>query len=218
MTSLRAVIFDLDFTLADSSSGIVECASYALGELGFSAPSRQRVIETIGLSLAETFERLTGVSNSQLTTQFSQLFHQHADRVMEANTVIYDSVKPVICRLRKANFGTAIVSTKLHYRINNILEVNGLRQQFDVIVGSDDVIRHKPDPEGILLALRVLKVTPGSAVYVGDHVVDAQAAYNAGVAFIATLSGMHASESFEQYPCQAIVEDLRAVPAALGLS
>ncbi len=61
------------------------------------------------------------------------------------------------------------MSTKLNYRIRNILNMNQMEQLFDVIVGADDVLTPKPDPEGLLLALRLLGIGTNSAVYVGDH-------------------------------------------------
>ena len=54
----RAVLFDFDYTLADSSRGIEDCANHALAELGLPAASARAVSETVGLSLAETFCRL----------------------------------------------------------------------------------------------------------------------------------------------------------------
>ena len=85
----EAVIFDFDFTLADSSQGIVECVGYALRELGFPIPSAERVVDTIGLSLAATFSRLTGQDGSDMATDFVRYFHQHADQVMDSHTVVY---------------------------------------------------------------------------------------------------------------------------------
>ena len=32
---INTIIFDFDYTLADSSQGVVECANYALGCLGY---------------------------------------------------------------------------------------------------------------------------------------------------------------------------------------
>ena len=48
---------------------------------------------------------------------------------------------------------------------------------------------HKPDPEPLLLALQRLAVRPDSAVYIGDAVVDVQAAHAAGMDAIAVTWG-----------------------------
>src|ERR1035437_8909580 len=45
---LEAIIFDFDFTLADSSRGIVDCVGGALPGLGVSIPSREGGMGTLG--------------------------------------------------------------------------------------------------------------------------------------------------------------------------
>ncbi|HEV2113073.1 MAG TPA: HAD-IA family hydrolase, partial [Terriglobales bacterium] len=176
---LKAVIFDFDFTLADSSSGIIECVTAALAELGISAPPIEKIVATIGLSLADTLKELSDVSDVSLARRFAECFHQRADQTMEAATVIYDCVRPMLLSLRAVDLRTAIVTTKLNRRIRSILASREMLPFFDVIVGAEDVKKTKPDPEGLLLALARLGVRAGSAVYVGDHVIDAQAAQGA---------------------------------------
>ena len=47
----RAVLFDFDFTLADSSDGITVCMNHALGLLGLSPAPASAIRRTIGLDL-----------------------------------------------------------------------------------------------------------------------------------------------------------------------
>ena len=214
---MEAIIFDFDFTLGDSSEPVTECVIRALEQLGFSAPTPEKVVETIGLSLAETLRHLTGETNKNLIRQFQDCFHAHADQIMDRRTRIYDSVPAVLRILRTAQVRSGIVTTKLNHRIRNILAVNQLEGLIDVIVGADDVAHTKPHPEGLLLALQKLRADPMSAVYVGDHLVDAQAASNAGIPFIAVLSGRHVGSAFWALPHVAIVESVRDVPGVLSL-
>jgi len=199
---LRAVIFDFDFTLADSSVGVTECANSALVKLGFPTLPHERVRRTIGLSLPETFSALTGITDETLASSFATHFVQRADEVMESLTTLYDAVPQTIGLLRDMGVALGIVSTKTRYRIENILKQHGLADLFDVIVGGEDVAGPKPDPSGLLQALARLSVRPGEAVYVGDHVVDAEAALRAGIPFIGVLSGTCGREDFASYPVE----------------
>lgn len=211
------VLFDFDFTLADSSPGIQECVRYALDELKQPCPPAEKIEATIGLSLNDAFTLLTGENNPALASRFCQSFHSRADEIMESRTTVYQTVWPLVRSLRAAKIRSGIVTTKLNRRIRNILTVNGLNEFFDVVVGADDVSRTKPDPEGLLLALRQLKVVPNSGLYVGDHVVDAQAARNADLPFVAALTGKHPRQAFEDYPYLAIVDTVGDIPKILGL-
>jgi phosphoglycolate phosphatase len=198
--SLRAVVFDFDYTLADSSAGTMECINFALTNLGLPAVSPARAYETIGLSLSETFYVLAGITDEALASHFARFFVQRADMVMEPLTHLYDSVPQTVGALRQRGIPLAIVSTKFRYRIEQILKRHGLSGQFDVIVGGEDVTDHKPDPSGLLLALACLGVRPDEAIYIGDHVVDAEAARRAGVPFVAVLSGTCRKEDFADHP------------------
>lgn len=218
MTLPAAVLFDFDFTLADSSGGIFECVKLALEHLGLGVPPRQRVINTIGLTLSETFAILTGSEDPVLADRFVENFHGFADDIMTANTDIFVSVETVLARLRAAGIATAIVSTKRRQRIEAILLANELNEMFDVIIGSEDVSNHKPDPEGLLLALDRLEVGPDAALYVGDHVVDSLAADRAGIAFVAVLTGVHTTSDFQTHSHRAIVAGIDQIPEILGIA
>ena len=208
---LRAVIFDFDLTLADSSAGVSECINFALVKLGFPPASLERARETIGLSLPETFLALTGITDETLASSFASDFVQRADEVMESLTTLYDAVPQTVGLLRDVEIALAIVSTKFRYRIENMLKRHGLADHFDVIVGGEDVTEPKPDPSGLLQALAHLGVRPGETVYVGDHVVDAEAARRAGIPFIGVLSGTCRRDDFAGYPVEILASDIGEV-------
>ncbi len=90
-----------------------------------------------------------------------------------------------------------------------------LREPFEVVVGSEDTERHKPNPEPILHALEHLGVGAGTAAYVGDSPFDIGAARAAGVHAVAvTWGGIHTRERLEQERPDAVVdrpEELLAV-------
>ena len=56
----RAIIFDFDLTLADSTKGIIECVNFVLERLNLPRADDERIKRTIGMSLENTFIRLTG--------------------------------------------------------------------------------------------------------------------------------------------------------------
>jgi phosphoglycolate phosphatase len=101
-----------------------------------------------------------------------------------------------------------IVSTKFRRRIEEILGREDLLEPFDVIVGGEDVSRHKPDPEGLLAAIERLGGSPSGSLYVGDSVTDAETARRAGVPFAAVLNGVTPREAFKDYPVYKILDNL----------
>ena len=57
---IKAILFDFDYTLADSSRGVIDCIGYALGALRLPPVSEEAACRTIGLSLADTLAALAG--------------------------------------------------------------------------------------------------------------------------------------------------------------
>jgi phosphoglycolate phosphatase len=209
---LRAVLFDFDLTLADSSAGATECANLALRSLGFDDAPAARIRRTIGLPLPESFRILTGSTDPVLCNHFASRFVQRVDEVMADLTEIYSPVPPLLRALREDGVLIGIVSTKFRYRIHEILRRADLISFITAIVGGEDVAMPKPHPDGILTGLAKLDVASRSAVYVGDHVVDALAAKAAGVDFAGVLTGATDRAAFADHDVDdvlASVGDLR---------
>ncbi|MDH5792529.1 MAG: HAD-IA family hydrolase [Candidatus Bathyarchaeota archaeon] len=207
MPRFSAVIFDFDYTLADSSQGVLECVNHALGRLGLPAASPEDIKKTIGMSLPATLVVLAGKEHKDKGDDFHHLFIERADKVMADMTTVFEDVPRVIRLLRDEGVPLGIVSTKFRYRIETILGRAGLLEHFDVIVGGEDVSRHKPDPEGIQMAIERLGENQ-STLYVGDSLSDAEAAMRAGVPFVAVLSGVTPREAFSKYSAYRIIEKI----------
>lgn len=212
---VKAVVFDFDYTLADSSSGVIDCFHYAFRRLGLPAASDSEICETIGLSLTVAFRRLVDPDHWLHAEMFTRHFKCRADQVVAAKTTMYGSVPEVVQALRSRGLSLAIVSTKFRYRIRTILEREGIADPFEVIVGGEDVEEYKPDPGGLRSALGKLGRLPAEVLYVGDSVVDAETARRAAVPFVAVLSGVTPEAAFRDYEPLAILHDLRELPAVL---
>ena len=186
---MKALIFDFDYTIGDSSDGIAESINFALNKLGYQSRRKNESNKTIGRSLKDTFKILTNCSDDVLTGEFSRYFKEKADEVMVENTVLYPSVYDLLLAAKHHNYLLSIVTSKFHYRIEQILSKFGILNEFDVIVGAEDVKNEKTAPDGLLLALKTLGVCKSECIYIGDSTVDAEAAKGAGVNFIGVLTG-----------------------------
>lgn len=207
-TSPRAVVFDFDYTLADSSRGVRRCVDYAFGELGLPARRPDEINRTIGLPLTEAFRWLAPAADPALSSSFQDLFLRHAEEVMVELTVVYAPVPAVLQALQAVGLALAIVSTKHRVRIEAILDRAGLRGWFAAIVGGEDVTRHKPDPCGLAAAMAAVGSDAASTIYVGDSVVDADTAQRAGTRFVATLTGTTTREQFAPFAVNAFIPHL----------
>ena len=212
----ESVIFDFDFTLADSSTGTCECVNHAFSRMDLEPVSIVEVSSTIGMSLEKTFRALAPETAWNRTGEFSALFVERADEVMAEMTSIFSTVPAVLEELSGRGLSLGIVSTKFRYRIQGILQREGLEGFFQVIVGGEDVSVQKPDPSGLLAAVRALGGSCSGSLYVGDSPVDAETAKAAGVPFMAVLSGTTPGEEFKDSGAVGILDDLGQLPRVLG--
>ena len=210
-----SVIFDFDYTLADSSAGEVECVNYALRTMNLPPVANSDIHAMIGVSLSETYRRLTRDSGKTGADEFVRLFIERADAVMLDYIVLFESVRPAVKQLIANGLTLGIVSTKYHRRIEAFLKREKLTYVFKVIVGGEDVTAHKPDPTGLLIAIDKLGYSSSQTVYVGDSVVDAEKAKRANVPFVAVLSGVTSKEAFRDYAPLSIIDNLRSLPDLL---
>ena len=213
--NLQAVIFDFDYTLADSSQGAIECINFALAEMGLNHVSAEAACRTIGLSLSETFLTLGEHHEQHRCEEFHRLFVQRAEQVMAKLTTLYESVPATIEALLEQGLQLAIVSTKYRRRINEVLERESLLHGFHVVIGGEDVAQHKPHPQGLLEAMKNLECSPTSVLYVGDSVVDAELAKRAGVPVVVVLSGVTPKEDFDNYEPIAVLQHVSELPKFL---
>jgi phosphoglycolate phosphatase len=210
-----ALIFDFDFTLADSSKGFLACHHHALMLLGLPQQNPLEALRTIGMSLPEAFRYLYGPEHLGLLGDYLDAWQHHADRVMTEMTFLLDGAQDAVRQLRAEGHSLAIVSQKLRHRVEAVLEREGIIDSFEVILGGGDVARFKPEPDGLQLAMRRLRADPDSSLYVGDTVIDAEAARRAGLPFIAVLSGVTEADAFSSYECLAVLEGVRDIPGFL---
>jgi phosphoglycolate phosphatase len=209
------VLFDFDYTLADSSQGVVDCVTFALRQLNLPNVSDASIHRTIGLSLFDTLYVLTGQKSREQSEKFAQLFVQRADHVMAKRTVLFRTVPSTLEVLRNHGIRLGIVSTKFRYRIESILQRENVLRAFDIIIGGEDVHVHKPDPRGLLTAMRELGGSPSNTLYVGDSVTDAETAKRAGIPFVAVLSGVTLKEDFDQYEVCGVLDCLSELPGLI---
>lgn len=193
----KAILFDFDYTLVDSSRGIVKCFNNVLNELELPLCDEKEIMNSIGEPLETTFKRLC--PNINVTYEvFYSLFMKHSKKIMLDYTYIYDDTKSTLQQLYTCGYKIGIVSSKDNSTIKKIAKAFDFEKFVDIIVGEDDVLHPKPHPEGINYTIRKIDASTDNVIYVGDSIIDAYAAINAGVQFLPVLSGTSKLRDFDK--------------------
>lgn len=207
----KAIIFDYDFTLGDTTGGIIGSVSYALSQMGRPPCSETEIRKTVGLSLVKTYETLTGDTSPENAKIFHDLFVEEADRIMTPSAKWLPHARETLLKLRENGIFIGICTTKFHRRITDIMKLTGDEGLIGIIVGGDDVSRQKPDPEGVLKAAAGCPAELSEILYVGDSLTDAEAAFRGGIDFAAVTTGETSAKDFQKFPYVMIMSDLRGL-------
>ena len=186
-----AVLFDLEETLVQTPW------SNRQHVLEFRANTRRKLVKLgIPANLLEGIERATIMRNKAsdyVRQQFSKaetvrfnreiekfLYHYEQDSAKQSK--LFPETIPTLRTLRELGAKIGLVTNTSKKAVNTIFQMHNLENYFDVVAAREDVRKLKPDPEGILLAVKKLGVT--RSFMVGDLVVDVLAAKTANVTAI----------------------------------
>ena len=201
-------LFDFDYTLADSSRGIVMCFRNVLERNGYTDVTDEAIRRTIGKTLEESFSILTGVTDTDRLADFKQQYRKEADVHMTPNTRLFPETLDVLRKLKERGARVGIISTKYRFRIHDTMDQHLPVDFLDIVVGGEDVTRAKPDPEGLLHAITELGVEKKDVLYIGDSTVDAETAQAAGVDFAGVTHGVTTADELARYPHRRIMASL----------
>lgn len=201
----KAVLFDFDGTLADSSEGIFKSLIYAFQCDGKPAPDGATLRKFIGPPIYDSFKTLFGYTDGKIDF----MIEKYRERYRETGyleTKIYDGIPELLRALRENGIRVATASSKPTVFIEKILKVHGLYEYFDYVGGTqfDNISSDK----SVILknAMDALGVTAHETVMVGDRLFDIRGAKGVGVPCIAVLYGFGSREEFEKYGAEYIVE------------
>jgi beta-phosphoglucomutase len=164
---LKAVIFDFDGVLVDSEMLHYQAFDNIFRPLGVQISVREYYDRFVGMTDEELFRLLDKEKNLHLSEQqLQKLFREKATsfkRLASTQAAIIEGVPQLLNLLADNKIPMAICSGALLDEIEMILcaasltgKGAGLRNYFDVIVSAEQVKKGKPDPEGFLLALKLL--------------------------------------------------------------
>lgn len=179
---VRAVLFDLDGTLVDSSKDITDAANAALRTMGLGPFTTAEVLPNVGRGAYSLLAHLAGVSQpGDVRVEAAvQAFILHYREMGAVGSRLYPGVSRLLQSL-DGKVRMAVVSNKPEALVWTTLDHLRVDRYFDIIVGGDTLPRKKPDPMPLHWTLKRLAVPAEAAVMVGDSVMDMEAGRRAGV-------------------------------------
>ena len=185
---LKAVLFDFDGTIVDTTELIHESMRRATSEVLGRTLSREALLANVGQPLPRQMKLLDPERAEELLASY----RLHNEELHEDLIEAFPNVESSLARLREAGMCLAVVTSKRRFSLEMALDsFPALRDAVDAFVIMEDTTEHKPHPAPLLKGLELLgDVAPDKAAYVGDSPFDVAAAHAAGTLSVAVSWGV----------------------------
>ena len=177
---LEAVIFDLDDTLIDSFASRRYALEEVFRRVGIRTPTAHEFMTSLnGRQPFGALEKLASgrqIEGASLSEAYKEFYWRKEPGLIS----LFPGIRDLLQDLNSSGCRLGILTQKdREFKIEGLcsgaaseLDELGVASLFSVVIGSEDVVHHKPDPEGVELALDQLGVLPKDALLVGDSAAD----------------------------------------------
>jgi len=221
---LRAVIFDVDGTLAETEEAHRAAFNRAFAEAGhcwhWTVDAYRDLLRVTGGQL-RIRAYLDAIGEAATPDEIALLHRRknriYADLVESGAVQLRPGVARLIAEARRAGLLVAIATTTSRSNIDALL-AHALPQdavRFDAIFAGEDVTAKKPDPEVYQKVLAALGIAAGDAIAIEDSRNGLLAATACGIATVITPSVYSAGEDFTE--ARLVTPDLER-PRAIDLA
>ena len=215
----RAVLFDLDGTLADTAPDLAGAVNRMRLRRGLpllpveqlrpvaSAGARGMLAVGLGVSAADPqYERLR------------EEFLVEYEGALDVESRLFDGALQLLDALAAAGVAWGVVTNKAMRFTQPVLDALGVATRAAVVIAGDTTPHPKPHPEPLFEACRRLNLAPSQAVYVGDDLRDVQAARAAGMPVVAAAYGyLGETPDLASWGADAVIDALPELVALLHL-
>lgn len=186
----QLMMFDLDGTLVETGMEIYAAVEQTLAQFALAPVSREQVdgwigrgsrellIQVLVFSMQRTDAEVRDYAGlSAIEAQFALHYQRHSG----TSGRLYPKVRETLLVLKGQGVKLAVVTNKDALNTAIVLKKHALQDLFELVIAGDTLPTRKPDPAGIAHCLDVFNISAEAALFVGDSVIDAEAARNAGV-------------------------------------
>ena len=216
------VAFDLDGTLVDSAGEISATVNDVLQFYGLPGLPEATIRNWIGLgardAMARAFAHCVAMTESAVhraqpldATRLDPImarFARYQAARCGTQSRLFPKVKASLVRLRAECVNLAVVTNKEECFARQLLDVHGLSEFFDPIVGGDTLPTRKPDPAPLRHCLEFHGISAARALMVGDSNVDVRTARAAGVTCCVVPYGYNGGEPIAASGPDVIIDSL----------
>jgi 2-phosphoglycolate phosphatase len=211
LVGFGAYLFDLDGTLVDTAPDINVALNATLTQAGFDPVEESLTRHWVGHGVRVLLEQALNHQNADraLVDRLRDVFIERYQRDLATLSRPYPHVIETLAALRSRGARLGVVTNKLTRFTLPLLDALALGQWFDCVVCGDTAAHPKPAADPALHAGRLLGVTMGDTLFVGDSETDVACARAAGCAVVCVADGYNHGVDPEALGADRVIASFR---------
>lgn len=209
---MKAILFDLDGTLIDSSEGITKSTQYALAHYGIIENDLSKFYKFIGPPLVASFKNYYDFPEEQAVEAVA-VYRERYNKIGLFECSLYPGVRECIEKLKAQGYLIGMASSKPEVSCRRILEHFGILELFDDVVGATFDGRIDTKEEVLNEVMRRWSDVPKDEMcLIGDTMFDVEGANQVGIRTVAVTFGFGNVQEMVEAGAVAVCEDMAKLP------
>ncbi|MCF8236096.1 MAG: HAD family hydrolase [Bacteroidales bacterium] len=205
---IKAVVFDLDGTLADSIADISDAMNRVLESKGLPVHSYREYKYFVGKGLKNLVLASLPEDNrpDELIDECHDLMMQDYGQNYLVKTSLYDGIEELINTMYDQGIRMAVLSNKAEATTKKVVSELLGNEKIELVLGMKPSLPRKPDPAGAVFISEKFGIPHEQFAYIGDTNTDMQTALNAGMLPVGVLWGFRSQQELIESGAQVLLK------------
>ena len=210
MTQIYTILFDLDGTLVDTATDLMDAHNHVMKKFGHKEKKLSDIKSLAGKGAWVMMQRAFRQEikdekiKKEMMKEFIDFYSQNIDRGSKPINGVIEFLKWA----KTKNISMAVCTNKQERLAVDLLKKLKMYEYFEYVAGSDTFPFNKPDPRHLTNVVEIIQGNLKKTIMVGDSEVDGMSAENAKIPFVLVKDG-YTEKSTKEIKHDELIEDFK---------
>jgi phosphoglycolate phosphatase len=210
MTQIYTILFDLDGTLVDTATDLMDAHNHVMKKFGHKEKKLSDIKSLAGKGAWVMMQRAFRQEikdekiKKEMMKEFIDFYSQNIDRGSKPINGVMGFLKWA----KSKNISMAVCTNKQERLAVDLLKKLKMYEYFEYVAGSDTFPFNKPDPRHLTNVVEIIQGNLKKTIMVGDSEVDEMSAKNAKIPFVLVKNG-YTEKSTKEIKHDELIEDFK---------